>query len=94
MGIEMTKPSILYHIMIADDAGQSDEEESLLERLTQAELRALNDWACSQPCADDPVDLMGWPGWNDVTLRIQANRQAAWEQALNVVDRIMESSKN
>ncbi len=93
MEIEMTKPSILHHIMIAD-ASQSDEEESLLERLTQAELRALNDWACSQPCAGDPVDLMGWPGWNDVTLRIQANLQAAWEQALNVVDRIMESSKN
>ena len=37
---------------------------------------------------------MGWPGWNDVTVRIQANMQAAWEQALNVVHRIMESSKN
>ncbi|WP_394475083.1 hypothetical protein [Ralstonia mannitolilytica] len=89
----MTKPSILHYITIAD-AGQSGEDESLLERLTQAELRALNDWACSQPCAEDPVDLMGWPGWNDVTVRIQANMQAAWEQALNVVHRIMESSKN
>lgn len=93
MGIDMTKPSIIHHIMIAG-ADQSDDEESLLERLTQNELRALNDWACSRPCAEDSVDLMGWPGWSDVALRIQANRQAAWEQALDVVDRIKESSKN
>lgn len=93
MGTDMTKPSIHHHIMVAS-AGQTADEESLLERLTQDELRALNDWACSQPCADDSVDLMRWPGWNDVDLRIQANMQAAWEQALHVVDRIRDSSKS
>lgn len=90
---DMTKSSILHHIMIAG-ASQSTEEESLLDRLTQDELRALNDWACSRPCVEDSVDLMCWPGWNDVDLRIQANMQAAWEQALDVVDRIKENSKN
>ncbi|MEP9835529.1 hypothetical protein, partial [Staphylococcus aureus] len=61
-----------------------------VESLTQEELRALNDWACAQA---DTVDLMRWPGWDDAMLRMQANMQAAWEQALNVVDRIKESSK-
>jgi hypothetical protein len=36
---------------------------------------------------------MVWPGWNDVDLRMQANMQLAWQQALDVVDRIKVSSK-
>lgn len=96
----MTKPSILHQIIVSGAGQCSDDEslldrdeESLLDRLTPDELRALNDWACSRPCAHDSVDLMLWPGWTDVDLRMQANMQLAWQQALDVVDRIKESSK-
>jgi hypothetical protein len=96
----MTKLSILYQVIVSgagqcsdDDSLLDRDEESLLDRLTPDELRALNDWACSRPCAHDSVDLMVWPGWNDVDLRMQANMQLAWQQALDVVDRIKVSSK-
>lgn len=90
----MTKPIILHHIIMIAGAAQTNDEEPLLGRLTQDELRALNDWACSRPCEEDSVDLMRWPGWDDAELRMHADMQAAWEQALDVVDRIKESSKN
>lgn len=77
--------TIVHHMIIS---GHSGESGSVLDRLNNTERQALAQWAQTQPSACGVVDLMRWPGWTSALLRRQADMQAAWEEALDVVDRI------
>ncbi|CAM2198491.1 conserved protein of unknown function (plasmid) [Paraburkholderia kururiensis] len=76
---------VVHHIMLA---GESGDAGSLLEKLNDAERRALDEWARTQPREDGVVDLMRWHGWHDVALRMHSDMETAWGRALEIIDRV------
>jgi hypothetical protein len=85
----MTKPVTHHYVVIGDRSG---DRGSLLEKLTDCERQALTQWSKSQPQTNGAVNLMRWPGWLDVTLRIEADSKAAWGAALDAIDRARSNS--
>jgi hypothetical protein len=80
----MTK-SVIHHLIVT--GGGSGDTGSLLEKLTGSEREALAIWSESQPRTGGALNLMRWPGWLDVALRIEADWTAAWGAALDAIDR-------